>query len=184
LGMTVLAAVLEPLAEQRRVSMPWLSTNIAGYLDRMNFFKGLTVEGVNIPPSRNRNDQRSNLLEITSNSHFDFLIGSEAGLRSRNFQTWSYPSQRSPIVWVRPGADRCAERPVGLLGAAPSIPGVSWRVLAFERRTQQTQGRNNAQPRLVACLRLLAIADDSPIRHPSCIRMWRVTGVWAEGPGS
>lgn len=65
LGMTVLAAVLEPLAEQRRVSMSWLSTTIAGYLDRMNFFKGLTVEGVNIPPNRNRNDQRSNLLEIT-----------------------------------------------------------------------------------------------------------------------
>ena len=33
---------------------------------------------------------------IASNSHFDFLMGSEAGLRSRNFQTWSYPSQMEP----------------------------------------------------------------------------------------
>ena len=48
------------------------------------------------------------------------------------------------------GAGRCAERLVGLLGAAPTILGVSWRVLAFERQTQQTQGRSNAQPRLVA----------------------------------
>mgnify|MGYP003530804422 CR=1 FL=1 len=32
-----------------------------------------------------------------------------------------------------------------------ACPGVSWHVLAFQRRTQQTQGtRNNAQPRLVA----------------------------------
>ena len=31
-----------------------------------------------------------------SNSHFDFLMGSEAGFRSRNFQTWSYASQMEP----------------------------------------------------------------------------------------
>ena len=65
LGMTVLAAALEPLDKGRCVSMPWLDTGIAHYLERMDFFNGLSVEGVNISQNRNRNDQRSNLLEIT-----------------------------------------------------------------------------------------------------------------------
>jgi len=65
LGMTVLAAVLEPLSGQRRVSMVWLRTEIAGYLERMDFFNGIAVEGVNIPQNRSRHDQRSKLLEIT-----------------------------------------------------------------------------------------------------------------------
>ena len=65
LGMTVLAAVLEPLSGRRRVSMVWLKTAIAGYLERMDFFNGIDVEGVNVPQNRNRHDQRSNLLEIT-----------------------------------------------------------------------------------------------------------------------
>jgi signal transduction histidine kinase len=65
LGMTVLAAVLEPLDKRRRVTMPWLKTSTAGYLERMDFFNGISVERVNIPQNRNRNDQRSKLLEIT-----------------------------------------------------------------------------------------------------------------------
>lgn len=65
LGMTLLAAVLEPLTAQRRVSMVWLKTAIAGYLERMDFFNGIAVEGVNIPQNRSRHDQSSNLLEIT-----------------------------------------------------------------------------------------------------------------------
>jgi hypothetical protein len=65
LGMTVLAAALEPLSKSRRVSMPWLPTKIAGYMERMDFFNGISVEGVNVPKNRTRNDQRSNLLEIT-----------------------------------------------------------------------------------------------------------------------
>lgn len=65
LGMTVLAAVLEPLSRQRRVSMVWLKTAIAGYLERMDFFNGIAIEGVNIPQNRSRHDQRSKLLEIT-----------------------------------------------------------------------------------------------------------------------
>lgn len=65
LGMTVLAAVLEPLAKRRRVTMLWLETRIAGYLERMDFFNGIPIEGVNIPKNRNRNNQRSKLLEIT-----------------------------------------------------------------------------------------------------------------------
>lgn len=65
LGMTVLAATLEALVKQRRVSMLWLSTKIAGYMERMDFFNGIPVEGVNVPKNRIRNDQRSNLLEIT-----------------------------------------------------------------------------------------------------------------------
>lgn len=36
------------------------------------------------------------VVSCISNSHFDFLMGSEAGFRSRNFQTWSYPSQMEP----------------------------------------------------------------------------------------
>ncbi len=65
LGMAVLAAVLEPLDKRRKVTMPWLKTTTAGYLERMDFFNGISVEGVNIPNSRARNDQRHNLLEIT-----------------------------------------------------------------------------------------------------------------------
>jgi anti-sigma regulatory factor (Ser/Thr protein kinase)/ABC-type transporter Mla MlaB component len=65
LGMTLLAAMLEPLSAQRRVSMVWLKTDIAGYLERMDFFNGIAVEGVNIPQNRSRHDQRSKLLEIT-----------------------------------------------------------------------------------------------------------------------
>ena len=65
LGMTVLAAALEPLDKRRRVSMPWLKTSTASYLERMDFFNGIPVDGVNLPQNRARNDQRSNLLEIT-----------------------------------------------------------------------------------------------------------------------
>jgi hypothetical protein len=65
LGMTVLAAVLESLNERRHVSMPWLKTTTAGYLERMDFFSGIAVDGVNLPQNRARNDQRGNLLEIT-----------------------------------------------------------------------------------------------------------------------
>lgn len=65
LGMTVLAAVLETLDKRRRVTMRWLKTSTAGYLERMDFFNGISVEGVNIPQNRIRHDQRSNLLEIT-----------------------------------------------------------------------------------------------------------------------
>lgn len=65
LGMTVLAAVLEPLDKCRRVTMLWLKTSTAGYLERMDFFNGIPVEGVNIPQNRNRNDQSNKLLEIT-----------------------------------------------------------------------------------------------------------------------
>lgn len=64
-GMTVLAAVLETLDEGRRVAMHWLPTNIASYLERMDFFNGIQVDGVEIPHNRTRHDQRSNLLEIT-----------------------------------------------------------------------------------------------------------------------
>jgi hypothetical protein len=65
LGMTILAAALEPLDRQRRVSMLWLPTNIAGYMERMDFFNGISVEGVNVPQNRTRNDQSGNFLEIT-----------------------------------------------------------------------------------------------------------------------
>lgn len=65
LGMTVLAATLEALDKRRRVSMPWLSTQIASYMERMDFFNGILVEGVNVPKNRIRNDQCGSLLELT-----------------------------------------------------------------------------------------------------------------------
>ena len=49
------------------------------------------------PTGYTRKNATKRLAAITSsNSHFDFLMGSEAGFRSRNFQTWSYPSQMEP----------------------------------------------------------------------------------------
>jgi hypothetical protein len=65
LGMTLLAAALEPLQRDRRVAMPWLKTSTASYLERMDFFNGISVEGVNIAQNRTRHDRRGDLLEIT-----------------------------------------------------------------------------------------------------------------------
>ena len=93
------------------------------------------------------------VISYASNSHFDFLMGSEAGLRSRNFQTWSCPSQMSPIVWVRPGAGHCAERPVGLLGAAPTIPGLSWRLSGERSKRRDATTRSPALWLACDCLR-------------------------------
>ena len=65
LGMTVLAATLEPLCKQRSVCMPWLSTAITGYMERMGFFNDIPVLGVSFSQNQNRHDQHSNSLEIT-----------------------------------------------------------------------------------------------------------------------
>lgn len=63
--MTVLVAVLETLGEGRRIAMPWLPTSIASYLERMDFFSGIQVDGVELQQNRTRHAQRGNLLEIT-----------------------------------------------------------------------------------------------------------------------
>lgn len=65
LGMTVLAAALESLDPSRQVAMPWLSRTTTTYLERMNFFERIDVQGVEMPQNRQRNDQRHKLLEIT-----------------------------------------------------------------------------------------------------------------------
>ncbi|MFZ2393820.1 STAS domain-containing protein [Rhodoferax sp.] len=66
LGMTVLAAAIrEALDEGRRVAMPWLAKNTTSYRERMNFFVGLDIDGVDLPLNRTRHDQSANLLEMT-----------------------------------------------------------------------------------------------------------------------
>jgi hypothetical protein len=62
-GIAVLAALLSPL-EGRRVSMPWLTKNYAGYLDRMDFFKHCDIQDVEIP-DWNRYDHPDSLVELT-----------------------------------------------------------------------------------------------------------------------
>jgi hypothetical protein len=62
-GIAVLAALLSSL-EGRRVSMPWLPTNYAGYLDRMDFFKHCQVHDVEIP-AWNRLEHPDSLVELT-----------------------------------------------------------------------------------------------------------------------
>lgn len=64
LGMTVLVAALESLGTKCNISMPWLSTSIASYLDRMDFFKRISVDDVVIPGNQ-RHDRTGSLLEIT-----------------------------------------------------------------------------------------------------------------------
>lgn len=62
-GIAVLAALLSSI-EGRRVSMPWLPTNHAGYLDRMDFFKHCQVHDVEIP-AWNRLEHPDSLVELT-----------------------------------------------------------------------------------------------------------------------
>jgi hypothetical protein len=62
-GIAVLAALLSSL-EGRHISMPWLSTNYAGYLDRMDFFKHCEIHGVEVP-AWNRYDHADSLVELT-----------------------------------------------------------------------------------------------------------------------
>jgi hypothetical protein len=70
LGLTVLGALLSSKHDQR-ISMPWLPLNIAGYLDRMNFFKHCEIHDVE-KPAWGRNDLRNKLVELTCiESHAD-----------------------------------------------------------------------------------------------------------------
>lgn len=62
-GLTVLGALLSPLTD-RRVTMPWLSTQYAGYMQRMDFFKHCTIEDVELP-DWNRYDHPERLVELT-----------------------------------------------------------------------------------------------------------------------
>lgn len=62
-GIAILGALLDGIPGAV-VSMPWLSTNLAGYLDRMNFFKYIEIGSVEIPDQA-RHDRSENLVELT-----------------------------------------------------------------------------------------------------------------------
>lgn len=62
-GLAVLGALLGP-RDRPAVSLVNLHVNQAGYLDRMNFFDHVDVDGVEVP-HWNRNDQRRTLTELT-----------------------------------------------------------------------------------------------------------------------
>lgn len=62
-GLTVLGALLSPIKD-RRISMPWLSNNYAGYLDRMDFFKHCDIQDVEIPDWK-RYPHPETLVELT-----------------------------------------------------------------------------------------------------------------------
>ena len=62
-GLTVLGALLSPLVD-RHISMPWLKTEFAGYLDRMDFFKHCVIRDVEIPDWR-RHPHPKSLVELT-----------------------------------------------------------------------------------------------------------------------
>lgn len=62
-GIAVLGALLSPLRD-RNISMPWLSVNYAGYLNRMDFFQHCNIDGVNIP-EWSRHPHPDRLVELT-----------------------------------------------------------------------------------------------------------------------
>ena len=62
-GLTVLGALLSPLKD-RKISMPWLSVNYAGYLQRMDFFEHCDIQDVELP-DWNRYDHPERLVELT-----------------------------------------------------------------------------------------------------------------------
>ncbi|EKQ5877262.1 ATP-binding protein [Pseudomonas aeruginosa] len=65
LGMATLRALLEGVLETRRVCIHFLPKNLTSYLARMDFFKDLDIEGVDLTGIGNRQDRSGSLLEIT-----------------------------------------------------------------------------------------------------------------------
>ena len=65
LGMATLRALLETVLESKRVIIHFLSKDLTSYLARMDFFKDLEIEGVDLTDIGNRQDRGSSLLEIT-----------------------------------------------------------------------------------------------------------------------
>lgn len=64
LGMTLLSSTLETIDPNRKISMPWLSTSLTSYLNRMDFFIRRKIDGVDTP-QQNRNDLKHRLVELT-----------------------------------------------------------------------------------------------------------------------
>ncbi|URD45483.1 ATP-binding protein (plasmid) [Pseudomonas sp. BYT-5] len=65
LGMATLRALFEQQIETKRISIQFLSKNLTSYLARMDFFKGLDIEGVDLNQFARRNDRANSLVEIT-----------------------------------------------------------------------------------------------------------------------
>lgn len=65
LGMATLRALFENQLVQKRVSMQFLSRDLTSYLARMDFFKDIDVEGVDLSGVGRRNDRSTSLVEIT-----------------------------------------------------------------------------------------------------------------------
>lgn len=64
LGLAVLGALLEPLAGTKTVEMPWMSKNVAGYLERMGLFCRTDIGCVDLPGNA-RHDKQNSLVELT-----------------------------------------------------------------------------------------------------------------------
>lgn len=74
-GIAILAALLGSISGAK-ISMPWLSTNLAGYLDRMNFFKYMEVDAVEIPDQarHNRSESLVELTRIDDSAHVESVV--------------------------------------------------------------------------------------------------------------
>ncbi len=78
LGMATLRALIEEVIQAKRVIIHFLSRSLTSYLARMDFFKDLDIEGVDLSSIGNRHDRSGSLLEITkvSEHHQAELIAS------------------------------------------------------------------------------------------------------------
>ncbi|MBK3797502.1 ATP-binding protein [Pseudomonas sp. Choline-3u-10] len=65
LGMATLRALLEEQAATKDIEIQFLSTDLTGYLARMDFFKDLEIGGVDLSRIGNRQDRSGSLVEIT-----------------------------------------------------------------------------------------------------------------------
>ncbi|WP_347507561.1 ATP-binding protein [Pseudomonas anguilliseptica] len=63
--MATLRALIEDVIQTRRVVIHFLSRSLTSYLSRMDFFKDLDIEGVDLTSIGNRHDRSGSLLEIT-----------------------------------------------------------------------------------------------------------------------
>lgn len=65
LGMATMRAMFEDQLTRKRVSIQFLSKDLTSYLARMDFFKDIDIEGVDLSSVGKRNDRSGSLVEIT-----------------------------------------------------------------------------------------------------------------------
>lgn len=65
LGMATLRSLFEQIAPVKAIRIDFLSVDLTSYLARMDFFKDLDIDGVDLSNIGNRHDRGSSLLEIT-----------------------------------------------------------------------------------------------------------------------